>query len=319
MDNLLPWLTTGVEKNPLTLINPVRFFSYWYYSRQMRNFLSKKLDYRLAYHQEMGTMPGKSVVDLALKAHLEENNKTYGQEPLDPTLKMFIMNQINVFIFAGHDTTSSTICYIYYLLASNPECLELVRAEYDTIFGKDLSTTASQIKSNPRILNNLSYSLAVIKEAMRLFPTSASIRQGQPGISITDEKNRSFPTEYCMVFCFHQGIGRNADLWPEPDKFIPGRFLVGPEDPLYPVKGAWRPFEIGPRECIGQELTMLELKTAMALTIREFDIKAAYDELDQLNPPKGPVTVNGERMYQIIRGAAHPVDGFPCRVTKTTR
>lgn len=88
---------------------------------------------------------------------------------------------------------------------------------------------------------------------------------------------------------------------------------MGPGDPLYPVKGAWRPFEFGPRNCVGQELAMLEIRVVLALTVREFDFSDAYAEWDRCNPGKGG-RVGGERGYQVLLGGAHPQGGFPCRV-----
>ena len=101
-----------------------------------------------------------------------------------------------------------------------------------------------------------------------------------------------------------------------PTEFIPERWLVEPGHELYPnVKGAWRAFEHGPRNCIAQGMVMLELKMVLAMTIRQFDVKPAYEEWDRLHPGKGIKEVDGQRVYQIDEGAAHPADHFPCRVS----
>ena len=76
----------------------------------------------------------------------------------------------------------------------------------------------------------------------------------------------------------------------------------------------WRSFEHGPRNCIAQGLVLTELRVVLALTARNFDIKPAYDEHDQLHPRKGLRAYRGERVYQIEEGAAHPVDKYPCRI-----
>lgn len=58
---------------------------------------------------------------------------------------------------------------------------------------------------------------------------------------------------------------------------------------------------------------MLEMKTVLVLTAREFDIKSFYEEWDCSRPGRnGPTTVEGERAYQAISGS--PSDGLPCRV-----
>ena len=60
---------------------------------------------------------------------------------------------------------------------------------------------------------------------------------------------------------------------------------------------------------------MLELRLVLALTVREFDIKGAYEEWDRVKPNKGIKIVKGERAYQIEKVGAHPADRFPCRVS----
>jgi hypothetical protein len=60
---------------------------------------------------------------------------------------------------------------------------------------------------------------------------------------------------------------------------------------------------------------MLDVKTVLVMTIREFDIHSAYEEWDQVHLKQGIKSVNGERAYQILSGGAHPADGFSCKVS----
>ena len=85
-----------------------------------------------------------------------------------------------------------------------------------------------------------------------------------------------------------------------------------PGDELYPIKGAWRPFEFGPRNCIGQELALLEMKLVLVLAVRQFDLSMPYEEWDQQHLKKGPKHVAGERAYQAGNGG--PSEEMPCRV-----
>ena len=74
-------------------------------------------------------------------------------------------------------------------------------------------------------------------------------------------------------------------------------------------------FERGPRNCIGQEVALVEIKIVLALTVREFDIIDAYDEWDTLKKNKPEkMRLDGERAYMIYRGTGHPADFYPCRV-----
>ena len=230
---------------------------------------------------------------------------------MDRTFKRFAMNQIKLFLFSGHDTTSSTVCYIFYVLATNPAILARVRAEHASIINPDVSMSASLIISDPYLLNKLPYTLAVIKETLRLYPPVSSIRDGEPNLSVSDDAGRSFPTDTFLVWANPLPIHRDPAYWKRPDEFLPERWLVTADDPLYPVKGAWRPFEYGPRNCIGQELAMLEIKVIMAMAVRRFDLELMYEDLD---PAKGIKTVYGQRGYQIQR--AQPSEDLPCRVQK---
>ena len=225
------------------------------------------------------------------------------------------MSQIKLFIFGGHDTTATTICYLLLLLSRNPSALQKLREEHDSIFGPDPAQTVSLLTSQPHLLNRLPYTLAVIKETLRLFPVVTSPRAGRTGFLLTDSDGQRYPTEHCLVWSNHHGLHNNPLFWPRVEDFLPERFLVDEGHPLHPLKHAWRPFEAGPRNCIGQELAITELKLVLVTLARELDIKDAYDEWDKTSGnSKSIKTVNGERAYQIQLGSARPSDGFPARV-----
>ena len=78
------------------------------------------------------------------------------------------------------------------------------------------------IIDNPHILNQLPYTVAVIKETMRLFLAASSIRQGDPESSLTEDSHQ-YPTEDCTVWSLHQLIHREPLYWPQPGTFIPER------------------------------------------------------------------------------------------------
>ena len=316
------WLSFGNEINPWRRWHPLRPIVQWYNGRVMNRFIEKELDHRFAELQrdkassDTDRPSSKSVVSLALESYMAEQVQGKPAKEMDKTFKEYAMAQVRLFLFAGHDTTSSTLCYCYHLLSSHAEALATLRAEHDAVLGTDLSKVPPLLCENPHLLNQLPYTLAVIKETMRLFPAASSMREGSPGVCIVDDAGNSYPTEGVYVWVLHLAIQRNPKYWKDPDFFIPERWLVGPDDPLYPIKGSWRPFEFGPRNCIGQTLVTMDLRTVLAMTVREFDIRAAYQEWDQLHPSGGAVkTVRGERAYQIEKGGAHPADGFPCRVS----
>jgi sterigmatocystin biosynthesis cytochrome P450 monooxygenase len=308
------WLTFGADPNPITRYNPIRPLVHRYNSRRMDNYVSKEIDGRVSKHQsEKKTFAkdNKSIIDLVLATSLSEK-ATNNTDAMDSTFKKFTMSQIKLFLFSGHDTTSSTVCWLFYVLATNPAVLSRVRSEHESILGPNASQTASVITADPFLLNKLPYTLAVIKETLRMYPAVSSTRAGEPNFQVTDDIGRHFPTDGFLVWANPQPIHRDPAYWPRPDDFLPERWLVAPGDPLHPVKGAWRPFEHGPRNCIGQELAMLEMKVIVVMSARRFDVALSYGEVDRLKGTRGITSVYEERGYQIQR--AQPSEDLPCRV-----
>ncbi|KAH8816397.1 cytochrome P450 monooxygenase-like protein [Xylogone sp. PMI_703] len=317
------WTPPASTVNPLTGLNPIRPLMYRYYTWKMDGYLENVLEARFKSKSDRADIKTKRkpAIDLALDEY-ETQQKEKGQQVtgLDPAFKRTAIDQMKTFLFAGHDTSSSTICYIYHLLNLHPESLAKLRRELNEVFeGRE---AGEMIKENPNLINKLPYTLAVIKETLRVFPPASTVRQGHPDVKIT-YKGQTYETEGHMVWVISHTIHRRADLFPSPDEFIPERFLPAPDNWQEIPKDAWRPFEKGPRACIGQELAMLEMKIILAMTAREFDIKAAYEEWDRKLGREKPGDILGGRRgmfgyraYQELIASAKPVDGLPAKVTK---
>ncbi|OHX00281.1 cytochrome p450 [Colletotrichum incanum] len=252
-----------------------------------------------------------------------------------------IKSQMRFLLLAGYDTTGSTISYVLHMLSQHPDILARIREEHNQVLGPNVSRAAQQLKVNPQLINRVPYTTAVIKETLRLYPPTSTLRNGRPGFFLCDRgdagSTTKLPTDGCIVFGNHHGLHHNPRYWKEPDSFIPERFLVRPNDPtgLHPLQDAWRPFEKGPRACMGSELAMAEIKAVVMLVAREFDFTPAYNEweavqkkaskvdtkigLGVLLPAGAPKHVNGDRVYQTTGGGgSHPADGYPCRVNFAT-
>lgn len=276
----------------------------------------------------------KSVIALALEEYItrkHENEKTAFQSiQLDEDFARIAANQIRLFIFAGNDTTATAIVYAYHLLSQHPSILAKLRSEHDTIFGPD-TNAGPLLRQQPALLNQCRYTLAVIKETLRLYPPASSLRGGLPGISLVDRKGTVIPTEHLNATIMHRYVHVNPRIWLRPLEFLPDRWLVDANHELYPPAGAFRPFEQGSRNCIGQTLVLNEIRVALVMTARRLYLQPAYDEWDTMKKAregfysklmmrlglKGEECreVLGERAYQTSRSGAHPANGYPCRVS----
>jgi cytochrome P450 len=312
-----------MEMNPFVRWNPLRPLCHWYYGQLMDRYISRHLDSGFAAHQRLRDAVDskddeyRTVMDLALDKFLDEQSGPNDHRSMNTEFKRFAINQMKIFILAGHDTTSATLCYVFYLLSRHPSTLQRVRAEHDEVFGSDLSKAAAHIEENPQALNRLPFTLAVIKETLRLFPVASGTREGEPGFFLHHDGHQ-YPTEGVTLWCTHQAMHREPLYWPKPDSFVPERWMISDDDSLHSIKDAWRPFERGPRNCIGQELALVEMKLVMVMALRRFDITASYDVGDHDQAPKERKTVYGDRAYQVLNGTTRPAEGFPCRVTLAT-
>ena len=309
------WHQPNAAVNPLEYLNFPRWYMHWKNGRQMDDYIGSELDKRYSEHRaDPESRRTRAVIDLVVQAHTLQD-KNHLPECLDPAFRLFAIRQIRLFFFAGHDSTSSTICYIFHLLSTNPSALACIRQEHDRVLGSDPSDAASILSAKPQITKSLPYTQAVIKESLRLFTPAASTRAGNSSVSLNSDTGAALPTADAIVFMVHVEMHHSPKYWLRADEFVPERWLVDPEHELYPRKGAWRSFEHGPRNCIAQDLVMVELTVVLAMVIRKFEFKECYEEWDQVNLGKGSRRYRGERVYQVEEGAAHPANGYPCRVS----
>ncbi|KAG0650707.1 Aflatoxin biosynthesis N [Hyphodiscus hymeniophilus] len=268
---------------------------------------------------ELDSSPEKAaqshaIFDIAMATYMKKEGKVEATMTTD--FLELMRDNVKTFIFAGHDTTSSVLAYSFYELSRHPEILEEVRAEHESILGSDPNEAAGRLTEDPKLANALRLTAAVVRETMRLYLPATSVRIGPPGGTVTGTDGKTYSTEGYLVWLNNVILMHDPKVFPKPYEFIPNRFLPD-KSPFSPIpKNAFRPFEKGPRDCIGQELAMLEAKVVLALVLRKFDFKEAYGELDlRLGRTVEKPTVETERIggraYQILWTTAKPKDGIP--------
>jgi cytochrome P450 len=167
----ISWSPAGTIVEPFKNLNPMMPIMHWYNTRLMDTYLTRVIDDRYKQRGEHVVAEterrkrGKPAIDLALDEYVAEGNSKGQNVSRGPDLafKRFAIDQMKTFLFAGRDTTSSTIAYIYYILGLHPSSLAKVRQEYDEIFGPDIAQTPDVIKNDPLLINKLVYTTAVIK------------------------------------------------------------------------------------------------------------------------------------------------------------
>lgn len=289
-------------------LNPIRYFKLWLYRRRFRTLLLPFVKDAAKDHDGNSTK-SKTVLRLALKEHVGDDKSTQ-------VLTEFIERTVGhvwSFLFAGYDTTAITMTFAFYMLSRHPEKAARVREEHDRVLGPDSTNAATQFKTNPALVNQLPYTAAIMKETLRLWaPVTGGVRSSPPGHFLTHpQTGEKLPTHGWMINNAGAILHRLEEYWPRANEFIPERWLTtDPQDPLHPQKGTFRPFEAGPRNCLGQELVGIEFRLVLALTVREFDFVPQY-------PDDGP-TFLGEQAYSTEMtenvATAHSKDQMPVKV-----
>lgn len=172
-----------------------------------------------------------------------------------------IRAEVDTFMFEGHDTTASGISWTLYSLACNPEHQQICRDEVlSALEGRDTMKWPD--------LSEIPYTTMCIKESLRLYPPVPGMaRKITKPMTFFD--GRTVP-EGCLVGVSVFGIHRNATVWENPQEFDPLRFL--PENSSKRSPHAFVPFSAGPRNCIGQNFAMNELKVVVAQTLRRYEL-----------------------------------------------
>jgi cytochrome P450 len=276
---------------------PVRikrlYYSYTADAAIKRCIQGKFDDIKAAQSNESKDTRDRSVLALALK-DIDHLNAESLQSTAD---------QIKTFFFAGHDTTSILLQWLFYALSIHPRCLKAIRAEHDAIFGDRDPRDVFSEKPDESV-KALSYTSACIKEALRLWPPAASARLPPPGkgCKVRLEDGQELCLDGTMLYVNHFLIQRDPKVYGETaNEFVPERWL-GDTDTTGTRKdeegsqvgasqipiSAWRPFERGPRNCIGQELANLEARVILACVMRRYDfvkVGAGEIEVDEKGRP----------------------------------
>ncbi|XP_077996725.1 cytochrome P450 4F6-like [Glandiceps talaboti] len=175
-----------------------------------------------------------------------------------------IRAEVDTFMFEGHDTTASAISWCLYNLARNPEHQLKCREEIDSILDTKNGDTIEWDD-----LGKLTYLQMCIKESLRLNPTVPFIGRRLSKPMKFPDLNVTIPAGEWVSIAF-QSLHGNPAVWDDPETFDPLRFT--PEKCQTRSPYAFAPFSAGPRNCIGQNFAMNEIKIVVGSALRKFEL-----------------------------------------------
>jgi cytochrome P450 len=250
----------------------------WRTMMAARRRLDRVLFTEIARRRKRGEV-GEDILSLLLAATDEDGSTLTDQQ---------VRDQVITLLFAGHDTTTSTVTFLFYELSRNPAALPPLLEELDDVLEGQRPTAAQLVAGLPQLE-------MVMDETLRMYPPAwIGPRRAVEGYEF---EGRTVPSgarvNYCSWASHHL-----ADVFDEPFVFHPDRF--SPANKAMLPKGAYVPFGGGSRMCIGMRFGQLEIKAIAATLLQRFtlDLQPGYRlrirEMPTLSPREGlPMTVRG--------------------------
>jgi cytochrome P450 len=190
-----------------------------------------------------------------------------------------IRDEVMTLLFAGHDTTTSTIAFMFYELAHHPEVTVALRNELDRVLGEEPPDAALLMSGQLELLE------MVLDETLRMYPPAWV--GGRRAISTFEFAGHKVPAgayvNYSSWASHHL-----AEVFEDPFEFRPERFTRERKAAL--PKGAYVPFGAGSRICIGMRFGQLEIKAIASQLLRRFDfrLQEGYQLRTRQMPTIGP-------------------------------
>uniref|UniRef100_A0A8C2WBG9 unspecific monooxygenase n=1 Tax=Cyclopterus lumpus TaxID=8103 RepID=A0A8C2WBG9_CYCLU len=176
-----------------------------------------------------------------------------------------ILSQAIMFMFAGYETSTTTLVFLAYNLATNPEVMKRLQEEIDSTF-PDKGAVRYEA------LMQMEYLDCVVNESLRLYPPAARLdriaKETVKICGITIQKDM-------VVMIPVYALQRDPELWPEPEEFRPDRFSKQNKQSIKPY--AYMPFGVGPRNCLGMRFAQVMVKLALVDILQNYSFSVCEE------------------------------------------
>ena len=190
----------------------------------------------------------------------DKNGRTFSDKEL--------IDEIVTLIIAGYETSAGTLNWVWYLISQHPSVETLLLSESEKIIPEIDSINFESI-------NQMKYTQWVIEETLRLYPPVWLFsRKSLKEDTLTEYDIPPDTDIYFSPYILH----RTEKFWINPNNFDPSRFANDDKE----LKKSYYPFSLGPRRCLGEYFSFLEMKIHLGILIKQFTMNSG-EQFPDLN------------------------------------
>ena len=186
-----------------------------------------------------------------------------------------LLDELMTLIVAGYETSAGTLNWAWYLLAEHPSIHRALVAEAARLL-PDADAVGDSAVAEMR------YAQAFLEETLRLYPPVwLFTRRAREDDSLADYDIDAGSDVYLSPYILH----RTEEYWPDPERVDPMRFAE--DGDMRKGERPYFPFSLGPRRCLGEYFSFLEMKIHLGLLAQTFDMLPTGEE-----PPRLDLGIN---------------------------
>ncbi|XP_053683281.1 cytochrome P450 9e2-like [Sabethes cyaneus] len=201
-----------------------------------------------------------------------------------------LIAQCFIFFLAGFDTVSTCMSFLTYELAVNPDVQKRLSEEI-----KETEQSLGNESLSYEVLQKMAYMDMVVSEALRVWPpVVATDRQCVKEYQFDDGFGTKFVIEKDQtIWIPNYAIHHDPKFYPNPQKFDPERFNESNRAKINP--STYLPFGVGPRNCIGSRLALMEVKLMLYYLLKDFTLQPTEKTQIPLQLAKNAFTLQAEK------------------------
>ncbi|XP_062129182.1 probable cytochrome P450 6w1 [Drosophila sulfurigaster albostrigata] len=260
------------------------------FPKPTRDFFIRTISYVLDEREKSGVQRNDLVdVLLAMKRETKSQKNDFNNKDLE-----FLVAQAALFQTAGFETSSSTMTMTLFELVHNTAIQDRLRSEIKEYFGDEDHISYERLQEMP-------YLCQVVNETLRKYPIAGYVErecaQPESGEKFTLQPYYDLEVPNGMPFYVSTlAIQRDEKYWPDPEKYDPDRFAPENRDKIN--MDAYMPFGIGPRNCIGMRLGLLQAKLGLVHLLRKHSVTKCDETVDSFKfEVKSPLMASNVDIY----------------------